>query len=398
MYVHHRYGYAVKCHVQALDLLQTNPRFTNDHPLVVKTFESLNAAHHMHTSYRNSANIVHMGIKCEDTGEWARALKLYSIAYRIRRDHLPAGHPSLVVLLNMLGSIQIKRGELEEAMQIFELAAVASGNSQKLPNASTDPEPPLADDATPVPPRPRPPGKGSFRALTAAVTFREMGTIYELWGDADKALAMYHESLSSIATYKGLAHYPPHRGDSSSTNSGSNSSNSSSNSDEDRSHRENTSTEEEQAILQDLEMVRVARSYVKTTEVMNADKNAGQEDAGGLELLIGLQQKKRKGASIVCTSSDYDVFFPPALEDAIRNASRKGKKPGPDGGTRTDTANLEAALTLHRIAQLHRARGEYNLALAAFKYVSNGHCDMPRHSSVDSPLYSLSLTVFHYAE
>ena len=63
-----------------------------------------------------------IGIKNEDAGELVKALKMYTIAYRIRRDNLSRNHPSLVVLLNMLGSIQIKRGELKEAMQIYELA------------------------------------------------------------------------------------------------------------------------------------------------------------------------------------------------------------------------------------------------------------------------------------
>eukprot|EP00984_Skeletonema_dohrnii_P026136 scaffold15433_cov111-Skeletonema_dohrnii-CCMP3373.AAC.1 len=39
-----------------------------------------------------------------------KALKMYTIAYRMRRDALGVDHPSLPVLLNMMGSVQVKRG------------------------------------------------------------------------------------------------------------------------------------------------------------------------------------------------------------------------------------------------------------------------------------------------
>ena len=119
-HVHFRYEYAVKCYLKAVNILK-KAKYPDDHPTVTKTVTLLNNAHHVLSSYNNSANIVKMGIKNEDAGELVKALKMYTIAYRIRRDNLSRNHPSLVVLLNMLGSIQIKRGELKEAMQIYEL-------------------------------------------------------------------------------------------------------------------------------------------------------------------------------------------------------------------------------------------------------------------------------------
>jgi hypothetical protein len=89
---------------------------------MVKTVDLLNNAYHALSSYTNSANIVKIGIRCEDSGDFVRALKMYTIAYGIRRDSLSPNHPSLVVLLNILRSIQVKHGKLHEAMQVYELA------------------------------------------------------------------------------------------------------------------------------------------------------------------------------------------------------------------------------------------------------------------------------------
>ena len=327
-FVHYRYRYAIKCHVKALNLLADYP---DDHPTVVKVMEALNSAHHALSSYQNSANIVKMGIKYEDTGELVRALKMYTIAYRIRRDNLSRTHPSLVVLLNMLGSIQIKRGELEEAMQIYELAL------KEAPQVNDSEE------------EMQPPSVVSL--LTRSVTFREMGTIYEAWGECDTALEMYHRSLKCIAEYKGLSSYR------------SPLDNSSWDKDDDKSLR----TTEEQAILNDLEEVRISRSFVNRTEVMTADKGFEDGDTiedGGMELLFGLQKKgKRAKAPILGTSSNYDVFFPPSIEDKIKKKGSRGKKM--DG--EEDFSDVDAATTLHQIAQMHRAKGEYNLALSAYK-------------------------------
>ena len=66
--VYFRYRYAVKCYVKALDVLK-KASYPDDHPTVQRAVKMLNNAHHVLSSYNNSANIVKMGIKYEDLGE-----------------------------------------------------------------------------------------------------------------------------------------------------------------------------------------------------------------------------------------------------------------------------------------------------------------------------------------
>ena len=330
-FVHFRYEYAVKCYVKALDML-TEAKYPDEHPTVVKTLQSLNNAHHALSSYKNSANIVKMGIKYEDQGELVRALKMYTIAYRIRRDNLSKSHPSLVVLLNMLGSIQIKRGELEEAMQIYELAL------QDAPSG-TDGDDNSGSQQEEV----RPPS--STNLLAQSVTYREMGTIYEKWGETDDALRMYHLSLDSVAEYKGLkmakekvAKVP---------------------------NAERSTSPSGTAQLKtrvDLEEVQYSKSLTSRDDKLNGD------DAG-MELFIGEKSGRRVKSPVSMTSSTYDTFFPPSLDERNRKKSKDRKSSDEKKGDYTD---VDVALTLHQIAQLHRSEGEHNMALSAYNVALRG--------------------------
>lgn len=324
-YVHYRYEYAVKCYVKALDLL-TTAKYPDDHPTVVKTLESLNNAHHSLTSYKNSANIVKMGIKYEDSGELVRALKMYTIAYRIRRDNLSRTHPSLVVLLNMLGSIQIKREELEEAMQIYELAL------KDLPVVHENDDV-LEDDMQPL----------TGNLLARGVTYRDMGTIHEHWGETDDALQMYRRSLHCVAQYKTL-------------------SNPQSNADQIM----NGSLTEE-SILLDLEHVRLSKAFAQNSDGPNYGSGMDGEN-GEMELVIG---SKKRGSKINQADnkfdSSYDAFFPRSLEADNKKKSKGKKQKTPTKDEKQGSyEDVDLALTLHQIAQLHRSKGEYNLALEAF--------------------------------
>jgi tetratricopeptide (TPR) repeat protein len=178
-----RYEFAVKCYIKALNMLK-NANYPDSHPTVTKTVNLLNNSHQVLSSYNNSVRIVKMGIKHEDSGQLVRALKMYTIAYRIRRDNLSSNHPSHVVLLNMLGSIQVKRGELKEAMLIYELA---------LKDHTVTPDEGETDDNGKVP-------MGNL--LAKSVTYREMGIINEQWGHLDEALNLYHKSLECVAEWK----------------------------------------------------------------------------------------------------------------------------------------------------------------------------------------------------
>ena len=153
---HYRYRYAVECCIKANEYL-CEASYPNDHPLVTKTVRLLNGAHHALSCFDNSAKIVKMGIKYEDQNDLVRALKMYSIAYRIRHDQISRTHPSMVVLLNILGSIQLKRGELREAMQIYDLAV---RDAPAMVSVDDD-----DDELAPTP---------STNLLARAVTFREI--------------------------------------------------------------------------------------------------------------------------------------------------------------------------------------------------------------------------------
>ena len=107
---------------------------------------------------------------------------MYTVAYRMRRDALSQYHPSLPVLLNMLGGVQAKRGELREAMQIFELSLYGK----------------LRDNDMLVM------GKRIVSPVTKSITLREMGSIHEHLGEDELALSRYHESLECIISMSEL--------------------------------------------------------------------------------------------------------------------------------------------------------------------------------------------------
>ena len=376
-FLHYRYEYAVKCYMKALEILRTS-KYPEDHPTVIKTMKLLQSAHHANSSYKDSANIVKLGIKYEDSGELVRALKMYTIAYRIRSEALGPNHPSLVVLLNMLGSVQIKCGELDEAMAIYELALKdteppkntsgggSSGDDNNSMSSNT-----ITLDGSSVP----------TNYVTRAVTYREMGTIYEQWGESDRALKMYHKSLDCMAEYKGLkqpnsmllscdTHFEEKKEDE--MDAGSPSS----------SHDE---------ILHDLESTHISTTAVgpkspntsqQKSNKMNKDVE-DRSDEGGMELTFGESSNRKSGRRInssikTSTTSElmtsrYDIFFPPSLEEkkrkkriSVGGSSNNNKKQEEKMGDYTD---VDVALTIHRIAQLHRAQQEYDLALPAF-YVS----------------------------
>ena len=174
-YTTFQYNKASKHYLNAISKLDQNAYPTN-HKLRQITMTLLNDTHHAMRSLEHSSDIVKMGLKHEEKGEFIKALKMYTIAFRIRRDAMGKNHPSLPILLNMLGSVQMKRGELEEAMQIFELALYGRLKNDNM----------------------RVVGKTNVSSSTKAVSMREMGQIHELLGQIDNALDMYHDSLECV--------------------------------------------------------------------------------------------------------------------------------------------------------------------------------------------------------
>lgn len=327
---------------------------------------------------RNSANIVKMGLKYEDTGDLVRALKMYTIAFRIRRDNLSRSHPSLVVLLNMLGSIQIKRGELEEAMQIYQLA-LKDEIAYEDDSANSSATPASQEEIRP----------GPTNLLARAVSYRELGTIYEKKSNVKKALKMYEKSLECLADFKL----------------------------EQMQKSPNTASSPSSLFSQSDSMEHPGRSVSPTAVDLDDDIDddpdasitpplakmasaCGGED--GMEVLI--QELKQHNTEEVTPSPqsatefskpecfalptirNYASFFPPQLDQVIqhRKRHRRSKQKLSRQDKQADHANIDAALTLHQIAQLHRSEGNFHNALTVYTVALRGmkYCLGKNHPNV----------------
>jgi tetratricopeptide (TPR) repeat protein len=348
-HVHFRYEYAVKCYVRAINILK-KAKYPDDHPTVVKTVKLMNNAHHVLSSYHNSANIVKMGIKNEDAGELIKALKMYTIAYRIRRDNLSRNHPSLVVLLNMLGSIQIKRGELNEAMDIYELAL---NDSPVIFSAAANGE---EEIETPVENLP-----------AKSVTYREMGTIHEMWGNVEEALQFYHRSLECVGAWRARVRRSSSTG-SNNNNEGrsrpsleipsskrrSSSLSLGGDSDDDSTVSASTrNVENPQCAIDDIRPM----SFV----VDGTDASSLGVEHGEMELVIGSSNVDGGTSN---SDNVYEKYFP----KNNMNAKISSQKESDDNSH----ADMDLSLTLHQIAQLYRAQGKFSRALDAFEVALRG--------------------------
>ncbi|VEU44938.1 unnamed protein product [Pseudo-nitzschia multistriata] len=336
-HVHFRYEYAVKCYLKALTILQKQAKYPDDHPTVVKTVRLMNNAHNVLISYKNSANIVKMGIKNEDAGELVKALKMYTIAYRIRRDNLSRNHPSLVVLLNMLGSIQIKRGELLEAMQIYELAL--SDDSTVVPEAPTESAAPRHQQQQ-ITTKDR-------NLLAKSVTFREMGTIYEMWGNVDEALKFFHKSLECVAEWRESVRssYKSRNRIVKNTDGGCDNGN-----DDEKSGSISLRTSSTESQHYSIDIVQTVSSNIGDSE---------------MELVFG-----SKGSPKNCSESNsksrnkYERFFPNEIDlkakDGVKNSDENSH------------ADMDLSLTLHQIARLYCSQGKFDRALDAYEAALRG--------------------------
>jgi tetratricopeptide (TPR) repeat protein/predicted HTH domain antitoxin len=361
-YVYYRYQYAVRTYIKALDLLKSS-FYPDSHPAVVKTMKSLNNAYFAVSSLKNSANIVKLGIKYEDSGELVRALKMYTVAYRIRRDNLSATHPSLVVLLNMLGSIQIKRGELQEAMAIYELALKDSGPSFSVDGPTEESCSPPEGESSEQSGSKQVSPMGNF--LTRSVAYREMGTIYQEWGEIDRALHCYHKSLDCMAHHKGISETfenPLH------------------------SHRRikgsieqnNTlSTERQPQTVGVKSSGKIESPFSGGEMFFSSVQDDDDTDAGGMELTFkeaahlkadSVANTAKKGSvkdstnttpSNIVKPSCYDVFFPLKVKGKSNKSKSKHEQKG-------DLTDVDIAQTIHRIAQLYRSEEQYDIALPIF--------------------------------
>lgn len=319
-HLYFRYEFAVKCYLKALNILK-NAKYPDGHPTVTETVTLLNSAHQILSSYNNSVHIVKMGIKHEDSGELVRALKMYTIAYRIRRDNLSRNHPSHVVLLNMLGSIQVKRGELKEAMLIYELA---------LKDTTVTPDEGETDEN----------GKIIMgNLLSKSVTYREMGIINEQWGHLDDALNLYHKSLECVAEWKDYFNH----GDESSTD--------------------------------DVDSPSASLEYsISNVRLEQTESGSGEFETenGEMEVCLGPGPGQHIPVGTGQIVNKYESFFPSRLDKELESNSNISKGKGHSQLSKDSFADMDLAMTLHQIAQLYRKQGKFLEALEAFAVALRG--------------------------
>ena len=322
-YTKYQYHRASNYYLQALSKLDQNkhdPNYPKQHSI---TLHLLNDTHHAMRTLEHSADIVKMGLKHEEKQEYMKALKMYTVAFRMRRDAMGKLHPTLPILLNMLGSVQMKRGELDEAMQIFELAIYG-----RLKN----------DDMKVV-------GRMNLSHVTRAVSMREMGKIYECKGDDDNALEMYHNSLECVMERKkqyqnqnqqqkmknGIYH---HHIDSSSSSP-------------------NVKEEISQC---DIRLMNADHHDGTSTYSSDDDSLSKQYDTGeSEEMEVFLENKSFIGercASNLCAF--YNLFFQDDEIIISKNVS------------------VHIAMTLHHVANIHSKRRHYILALSTYEAALRG--------------------------
>lgn len=318
-HLYFRYEFAVKCYLKALNMLK-NANYPDGHPTVTKTVNLLNNSHQVLSSYNNSVRIVKMGIKHEDSGQLVRALKMYTIAYRIRRDNLSSNHPSHVVLLNMLGSIQVKRGELKEAMLIYELA---------LKDTTVTPDEGETDDNGKVP-------MGNL--LAKSVTYREMGIINEQWGHLDEALNLYHKSLECVREWK------------------------------------EASQQDDESSTDDVDLSSDSVAYsISNVRLEQSSSGSGEfeTEQGEMEVCLGPgREPTPDGSSNI--GNMYESFFPSRLDKELERNSKVSNRKDNSQLSKDSFADMDLALTLHQIAQLFRKQGQFPEALEAFEVALRG--------------------------
>ena len=445
----HQYERAIGYYLAVLSLL-SKFGYPDNNPLISSVLKKLNDCHHAQSSLRNSANIVKMGIKHENRGEFVRALKMYTIAYRIRRDALGKFHPSLPVLLNMLGSVQVKRAELKEAMQIYELAL--NGRPDDIRELDEERRASLVHPST------------------KAVTLRDMGMIHERWGDDGKALRLYRESLDYVVEVRerergkggkirnrgdkgkgktkegkdrqGLVHNP-----SSLSGSGAPQASGASTSEAGDEFASGTSAETPLIELEEVKFIRShqegaangsvggkkkgGRSSLPPTgrsspsAYLSIDREESREqiqrtfsgnsevtaEKGEMELYINsafesvpMGVNKEGGRGEKADYYYYDTIFPPKDNSKGQGVKNSRKNKGGAGGKdsekeknkvgKVDGASgndVNVAMTLHQIAQIYRRQGQYAAALSAYQAALRGMCQAlgDRHPNVAAILGNL---------
>jgi tetratricopeptide (TPR) repeat protein len=318
---HTKYQYpkASKYYLEAMSKLDQHA-YPEYHQLRTATLQLLNDTHHAMRSLEHSADIVKMGLRHEEKNELLKALKMYTVAFRMRRDAVGKNHPTLPVLLNMLGSVQVKRGELKEAMQIFELALYGRLKSDNM----------------------RVVGKTNVNNGTKAVSMREMGQIHEMLGQEDDALEMYHESLECIIKRN--------EEDKKITTA---------NIDENEPADDSTSaTSSSSTNISECEICLVTAAHTIENNVQDGPSSPiphEQHQLENQEMEVYIEDKsymgKRNASNL---GAFYNIFF---------NSNRL---------LLSTNISIHVAITLHHIANIHRKRQHYALALSSYEAALRG--------------------------
>lgn len=272
--------------------------------------------------------------------------KMYTIAYRIRRDNLSRNHPSLVVLLNMLGSIQIKRGELKEAMQIYELALNDDPIVSRIGAASSDSEDRLQQETTVEPEK----HALHQNLLAQSVTFREIGTIHEMWGNVDEALRFYHRSLECVAKWRENLKLNFSKDQTCFNNA----------TEDAIENRNNNLIERGKTSFETRndkdEIKHCCLDNVQTISSGDRMNSGSSIEHGEMELVFGsgaFQKGTNKPLNL------YEKFFPNQIDTDTKEGSQNSDP--------NSHADMDLSLTLHQIAQLYRTQGKFDRALDAYE-------------------------------
>jgi tetratricopeptide (TPR) repeat protein len=195
----------------------------------------------------------------------------------------------------------------------------------------------------------------SGNLLARGVTYRDMGTIFEQWGKEDEALNMYHRSLECITEWKACVGSSVTSPTSSPTGVDS---------------IDLAAVNEASYSLKDLQLSKSSLFNLADSEIGIMDENA---EKGEMELFFGKSGKSKK-PKVPVVPSRYDVYFPPHLDElnetriARKDKSRNVAVPE----SRYTYADVDLAVTLHQIAQLHRNMGRYPKALEAYQIALRG--------------------------
>ena len=330
-YTTHQYPNACKYYLETLAKLDKYS-YPSHHPLRTAAISHLNDTYHCMRTLEHSSDIVKMGLKHETQQEHMKALKKYTIAFHIRKNTLGPNHYSLPILLNMIGSIQIKRGEWKEAKEIFELALYGRLEKDTMTIA----------------------GKTNVRLSTKAVSMREMGKICELSGRGDcddEALDWYHDSLDCILVKH--CHHRRYGGSHSHSNDTENN---------DLICKKETfnmiqdNINDDNIILMQSCNVRLVNDMTKNVNDLSSSssrtttmRKQPKHIIPSEEMEVYLESKSFGGKRTTTNlSAFYDTFFQNRQIIASKNIS------------------VHVAMTLHQIANIHCKRRHYTLALATY--------------------------------